>query len=212
MTTIHCTEIRCLRVRLHSLQPRGVMQTLSFYGKVRARSPQMHLFREQVHRRLRFLRRLEFINIVLLPGVLVFVCWDSGESWAVRLPALTVVALLLLQGAFYWQAKCRALASGLSSLPIAQALIFEFLKLSDQALLAVLVVYIGVMIAVRSSDPGDLAWGIVLTVFSVLEFVNYFHWQLTHDQASDIRYLFRWRRLRESPLASDLRRVRERLA
>lgn len=172
----------------------------------------MHLPRQRVHRRLRLLRKLEFINVVLIPGVLVLGWWDWSESWLARFPALLAVVIFLLQGSFYWQMKNQALASKLRNLPSARVRIFEALKLFDQVLLVLLFVNIAVLQLAGWSNPGDLAWGTGLTICAALEYVNYFHWQLTHDQVSDVRYLFRWRRLRESPLASDLRRARERAA
>ncbi len=168
----------------------------------------MRSSRMYIRRRLRSLRSLELINVVLVPGALLLLWRGSAESWVARLPALAAVAFLLVQGGLYWQAKGTAVAGGSRFLPAEIRRIYKALKGLNQVLLTLLAVYLGVLLLSGWSDRGDLAWGVGLTVFAVLEYVNYFHWQLSHDQTSDLRYLLRWRRLRESPLASDLQRGR----
>lgn len=49
-----------------------------------------------------------------------------------------------------------------------------------------------------------MAWFFAFAVFATLEYVNYYRVQLMHDTANDLQYLKRYRRLRRSPLASDL--------
>ena len=168
----------------------------------------MRYSRVDVLRRLRRLQRLEFFNVALVPGALLLWWANSADGWIARLPALAVVVLFLIHGASYWKEKASALAAGSRSISVRAAQKFEFSKLLDRGLLALLFVYLGMLMLLQKSDAGDLAWGGALFVFAVLEYVNYFHWQLTHDQVSDVRYLLRWRRLRESSLATDLRRFR----
>lgn len=50
----------------------------------------------------------------------------------------------------------------------------------------------------------DGVLGASLLVLAVLEHVNYFHVQLMHDTRSDLRRLWRSKRLRKSHLARDL--------
>jgi len=48
----------------------------------------------------------------------------------------------------------------------------------------------------------DMSGG--LTLLAVLEYVNYFHWQISYDSPSEIRYLLRHRRLKRATLVRDL--------
>jgi len=43
----------------------------------------------------------------------------------------------------------------------------------------------------------------------VLEHINYYYFQLSHDNMNDIRYLLEHRKIRRSPLYVDMQRVQK---
>lgn len=52
-------------------------------------------------------------------------------------------------------------------------------------------------------------WANLLFLFAILEHINYFYYQLSHDNKQDIEYLLRHKKLRTSSLATDLARTKE---
>ncbi|MGL6101949.1 MAG: general stress protein, partial [Exiguobacterium acetylicum] len=50
---------------------------------------------------------------------------------------------------------------------------------------------------------------LLLYVFAILEYINYFHIQLMYDNRSDVQYLIQNRRLKRSALNKDMQRLRK---
>ncbi|MEQ4725683.1 hypothetical protein [Nonomuraea sp. B19D2] len=156
-----------------------------------------HRSRAWAERRLRSLAWLELLNIPLQAvvwfGVVGFPV-TAGNS-----VGFTLFALLLLEGAGYWSAKLRQLATRNRSLPGAG--VFVVARRGNVAVLVAGLLFIVWTVVV---DPGAGSWpGLGFGLFAVLEHVNYFHVQLMYDTAEDLRYL-RSRGLRRAHLARDL--------
>ncbi|ELR68208.1 hypothetical protein C900_00623 [Fulvivirga imtechensis AK7] len=49
-----------------------------------------------------------------------------------------------------------------------------------------------------------LFWGVLANVFTILEYINYYHTQLMMDNKYDIEYLIRNKKLKRASLAKDL--------
>lgn len=153
----------------------------------------------KVRRRVRSLAVLEAVNIPL-----------QGVAWfgligvpftAANLVGFGLFILLLAQGAAYWGAKLRQLRAHAGHLGGGRA--FRAARAIDPVLLAVGVAFCAYA---ASREPGWASWpGLGFALFAVLEYINYFHVQLSHDNAADLRRLFRVG-LRRSHLARDLRR------
>ncbi|MEV4185165.1 hypothetical protein AB0J28_27455 [Streptosporangium canum] len=156
-----------------------------------------HRSRPWVQRRLRSLVWLESLNIPLQAvvwfGVVGFPV-TAGNS-----VGFALFALLLLEGAGYWSAKLRQIATRDRSLPGAGA--FVVARRGNVAVLAAGLLFIVWAVVI---DPGAGSWpGLGFGLFAVLEHVNYFHVQLMYDTVEDLRYL-RSRGLRRAHLARDL--------
>ncbi|MER5419055.1 hypothetical protein [Streptosporangium roseum] len=156
-----------------------------------------HRSRPWVQRRLRSLVWLELLNIPLQAvvwfGVVGFpVTVGNGVGFA-------LFALLLLEGAGYWSAKLRQIATRNRSLPGTGAFV-----VARRGNVVVLVAGLLFIVWAVVTDPGAGSWpGLGFGLFAVLEHVNYFHVQLMYDTAEDLRYL-RSRGLRRAHLARDL--------
>lgn len=154
-----------------------------------------------IHRRLRTLAVLEFGNIPLQAWL-----WFSQIGLPVSAPnavGFVLFAVLLVQGGAYWAAKLRQVR--LRAEAPAGLVVYRWLRLVNVPVLAAGAAYTGHAVTV---DPGRAAVpGMVFLVVAVLEYVNYFHVQLMHDNRADVRRL---RRLgfRKSHLARDLTRRR----
>lgn len=160
-----------------------------------------HHLPERVRRRLRSLALLELFNIPLQAAIWFGVLGLPLSS--ANLAGYAAFALLLVQGAAYWIAKLRELTSGAPALPGAGA--FAVMSRANPAVLFAVVLFTGWS---TFDAPGAATFlGLGFALFAVLEHVNYFHTQLSYDNAADLRRLAS-RGLRRAHLAVDLDRHR----
>ncbi|WP_433701542.1 hypothetical protein [Nocardiopsis sp. CA-288880] len=156
-------------------------------------------------RRLRHTALLEHVNIVLIAAVTLGVLGMPASP--ANLAGLGLVALLLLEGGAYWWLKVHQLR--VRAPRPAGIGVFRTLGRLNLALFALGGAVIAGALATGASGahvwPGAALWG-----FAVLEHVNYFHLQLSHQCRADLARLRRTRRLHPSPLARDLRGHRAR--
>ncbi|MEU0571987.1 hypothetical protein ABZ297_42220 [Nonomuraea sp. NPDC005983] len=155
-----------------------------------------------VTRRVRNLAVLEFVNIPIISLALI------GRLGMPLTPAnltgLLLVLVLLAEGGAYWWLKLAQLTSR-SAVPAGIG-VYRVLARVNLALLAGGAVVIGAGL-VRSGFGTQVWPGLALWVFAVLEYVNYFHLQLMHDNRADLSRLARTGRLHRSHLARDLARA-----
>lgn len=164
-----------------------------------------HSGKRRLVNRLRSLRTLEAFNVVWVPASLAYLWRTMGaEGWLLRSGAVAIVAYILVQGAIYWQMKLNAVIRGERGLPGYFPALFNFFRRSNLWLFIAYGILVAVVIARGALDSRDLAWGIGLYGFAILEHVNYYAYQLMHDSRNDRRYLARHRRLRRAALRDDL--------
>ncbi|WP_017594942.1 hypothetical protein [Nocardiopsis potens] len=157
-------------------------------------------------RRIRGLAVAEPLCIPVFAAVALL--WEMPFSTA-NTVGLGLLFLVLAEGGAYWWAKRRQLVRGL---PLPPGMpVFAVLKRVNLALLAAGAAAIAA--APLLGDTGTRFWpGVLLWLFAVVEQVNYFHVQLSHDNRADLARLLRTRRLHRSHLARDLDRARRRPA
>lgn len=144
----------------------------------------------------------------MLAGVFLW-SWSTSEGdvgWALRLAALFPLYYVLGQGSLYWHLKLRSMSER-APLPAWFAALFRFFKWSNAFALGAPLAFLVVAAYLGGASGSDIAWSAGLLMFATLEFVNYYAWQLMHDNANDLAYLWKYRRLRRAPLAEDLRRA-----
>ncbi|MGC4791050.1 hypothetical protein ACLQ22_24870 [Micromonospora sp. DT178] len=167
--------------------------------------PRTHLpagpTREAARRRLRSLAGWELLNVPLQAWV-----WFQLVGLpptAANLAGFGAFAALLVVGTAYWALKLRQLRRGEPRLPGRRH--FVTARAALPFLLATVIAACAVA-AVRT--PGVRAYpGLAFGLFAVLEYVNYFHVQLMHDNRADLRRLVTVG-FRRSHLARDLRATR----
>lgn len=158
-------------------------------------------------RRLRHLALLEHVNIVLIAAVALGALGMPASP--ANLAGLGLVALLLLEGGAYWWLKVHQLATR-APRPRGMGL---FRALGRLNLVLFAVGGAVVAFAPATGANGAHLWpGVGLWGFAVLEHVNYFHVQLSHQTRADLARLRRTRRLHPSALSRDLHRRRPRPA
>lgn len=159
-------------------------------------------------RRLKYLRDGEIAGGALLAGVFCWL-WATSEGdvgWALRLAALFPLCYVLGQGSLYWHLKLRSV-SRRAPLPAWFYARFRFFERSNALALGVPLAALAVAAYLGRASGADLAWSAGLLAFASLEHVNYYQRQLMHDDANDLAYLWKHRRLRRASLAEDLRRA-----
>lgn len=156
--------------------------------------------------RLKYLRSREALAAVLLPAVIVW-RWSNTESeiaWTLRLAALAMLALILVQGTLYWHLKTRSLENQ-APLPPYFRRLFSAFKWANLAGIS------GIFAALQLTDRGslsdaDVGWTLGLLAGAMLEQVNYFYYQLMYDTRAAFAYVARNKRLRKAALAVDMER------
>ncbi|PDP88736.1 hypothetical protein CQJ94_03045 [Glycomyces fuscus] len=150
---------------------------------------------------LRNLAVLELVNIPLF-AVVLFLLLGVPASPA-NLVGSALFALLLAEGSAYWWVKVRQLRTR-ARRPAGMAL---FRALGRANVLLFLAGGAVVAAALVGGAPWAGVWpGLGLWLFALLEHVNYFHVQLSHQTRADLARLVRTRRLHRSHLARDLAR------
>jgi hypothetical protein len=158
--------------------------------------------RRSMARRMRTAAVLEAFNAGWL-ALLIFGVAGAPLSVA-NLVGYGVLAVLLLEAAAYWTLKHRQLRSHARCPPGLAG--FRVLRPANVSLLAAALVVI-VIATIR--QPGADTWpGAGFWLFGLVEHVNYFHVQLSHQTRADLRRLVRTRRFRRAHLATDLARCR----
>lgn len=161
--------------------------------------------REKLNKRLRSLRNLELFNIFFLPACMCLVFSVKGTIH--RQPyvvSMLNICFILAQSVLYWHLKLQSIRQHETALPAYAYRVFSFFKRANLLILAVYPVLF-VLSQVTSSVGFQVTiWSHLLYVFSMLEYVNYYHYQLSHDNLKDVRYLIRHKKIRRSPLWTDM--------
>lgn len=159
-------------------------------------------------KRLTQLRNLELFNIFFLPICLLIVLKSRAiNNWQPYAYSMFIICFILAQGVYYWHLKIREVKK-ISELPSHFFMTFTNLKILN-FLLILLFPILGVIAKVISEFQFQISiWSMILFVFAILEFINYYYIQLSHDSKNDLQYLFRHKRLRQSMLYKDLRELK----
>lgn len=152
-----------------------------------------------------YLRNAEAFCSLALPALFCFDWRKSGDpvAWGMRGAALALVSYIVLQGVLYWHLKLQSVVQRQPLPPYFQPL-FRFFQYSN----VVLIIAVAALIAASygsNASAADLAWSCGLLGFTVLEQINYYHYQLMYDTRAAFAYLGRNRRLRKAALGQDLK-------
>ena len=160
--------------------------------------------RARLRRRLLYLWTFEAFNgLVWFPLIYVYVGRWGRLGW-VSLAAQVVVSVMLVIGAAYWFLKWRAVRRGerLGGPRVRQ--VFHAAKWLYRALLVLLAALLAVRVAQGGASAAEMIVGGLLSLLAALEYVNYFHWQLSYDTPREIRYVLLHRRLKRATMVRDL--------
>jgi len=119
---------------------------------------------------------------------------------------------LLIQGAWYWYSKWRRLKKeGTSNTPKLVVRRLRHCRVINIILIVLTTCTFGIdWMRFQSELPvSGTQLALLVYVFAILEYINYFHIQLMYDNRSDVQYLIRNRRLKRSALNKDMQRLRK---
>ena len=165
------------------------------------------MIRQNIIRRLLYLRNWEFINIFFLPACLYSALTSlKVQDWQPYVYGMFVICSILAQGVFYWHLKLQVVRKKETALPVYFNRLFSLFKWTIVVLLSIYPVLvicgpITSFIIFRVS-----VWSNAIFLFAILEYINYYHYQLSHDNLNDIRFLMKHKKLRRSPLNVDLQK------
>ena len=121
-----------------------------------------------------------------------------------------LLEFLLVQGSVYWHTKWKRLKKeNISVTPIRLVKRLKNLKKWNIGLMIVLPFMFGFdFFKWHPSLPlGGLYLSGFIYIFAILEYINYFHIQLSYDNLSDIKYLMKSKRLKQACLSKDFERI-----
>ncbi len=168
--------------------------------------------RKNIINRLLYLRNWEFTNIFLLPFCLYITLASlKVQNWQPYAFGIFIICVILIQGTFYWHLKLRAILQNETTLPPYFSQTFSIFKRTNVILLSIYTVLIIVSQTKSFINFQVTVWSNAVFLFAILEHINYYHYQLSHDNLNDIRYLIRHKKIRRSPLSIDLQKDKERV-
>lgn len=170
--------------------------------------------RKHVERRLSYLytgESVAVISFIILSFLLNRVypqlqLYSLASFWL----SFLFLELLLVQGSVYWYSKWRRLKSEHTSVtPI--RMVQRFQKVQKWNIVLIIVppfMFVIDFFRLYPSLPiGGLSISGFIYIFAILEYINYFHIQLSYDNSSDIKYLLKSKRLKQACLSKDFERV-----
>lgn len=119
---------------------------------------------------------------------------------------LVLCIFILYQGQHYWKLKLMKL-TGKPFDQITNLAFFRKSKRVNMALIGSIPLVFALQLYLNGwtvESEKWLLWGVVANVFGVLEHFNYYNRQLMIDNASDLSYVLRNKRLKVASLAKDL--------
>jgi hypothetical protein len=155
--------------------------------------------------RFLYLRNREAFAAVVL-SILIPLDWINRSSdimWELRVPALFLFGVILLEGTLYWHLKLRSLEER-TPLPAGFSTLFTVFKWFNAGGIAVV---LAATVWLRDDATSqDIGWTLILLAAAGLEQINYFYYQLMYDTRAAFDYLRRNKRLRRAALGLDIER------
>ena len=121
-----------------------------------------------------------------------------------------LLEFLLVQGSVYWHSKWKRLKNeNISVTPVRIVKRLKKLKKWNMGLMIVSpFMFVFDLFKWYPSLPlGGLYLSGFIYIFAILEYINYFHIQLSYDNLSDIKYLLKSKRLKQACLSKDFERI-----
>lgn len=132
--------------------------------------------------------------------------YSLTSFWA----SFLLLEILLLQGSVYWYSKLKRLRIEHTSVtPTRVVQQFKSLrKLNLGLIIAPIMMFIIDFIKWYPALPlAGLIFVGCIYIFAILEYINYFHVQLSYDNSSDLKYLLKTKKLKQACISRDFERI-----
>ena len=121
-----------------------------------------------------------------------------------------LLEFILLQGTIYWYKKWNRLRKENTPItPIQTVKQLRRFKKINIILIAISILAFAIDFSKWHPSLPVLGLSIAgfICIFAVLEYINYFHIQLSYDNISDIKYLLKTKRLKQACISKDFKRL-----
>ncbi|KGR76165.1 hypothetical protein [Ureibacillus sinduriensis] len=167
-----------------------------------------------LERRLSYLYSGEFSSVIIFVFVSYIVnaafpelqLYSLYSFWA----AFFLLEWLLIQGTIYWYAKLKRLRKeNISTTPTKIVRLLQRFKVMNVFIIfTVVIAFIFDVIQWYPSLPvGGLVTVLLIYVFAILEYINYFYIQLSYNSIYDIKRILKNRKWKTSSLKKDMKRL-----
>jgi hypothetical protein len=172
--------------------------------------------RKRIEKRFAYLYTGELAAVICF----IIVSWLWNEAYPqYRIYSLAsfwlsfiFLEFLLVQGSMYWFSKWKQLKK--ENTPVTPIkVVLRMKKLQKMNIVLIIVTPFVFVLDIFRWYPLLPAEGLTLSafvfIFAILEYINYFHIQLSYDNQSDIQYLFRHKKLKRASLSKDFERLKK---
>lgn len=158
-------------------------------------------------KRLKWYYPMEMLHaFITFPLIAVYLIFTQPFSEILFLfYGLALCIFILYQGQLYWKLKLYTL-TGRTFNRNKNLTFFRNSKRSNLVMIALipLVFVIQLYLNNWTLNSNLMLWAIIANVFGVLEHINYYNRQLMVDNASDLKYILKNKKLKTASLAKDL--------
>ncbi|MGG3805434.1 general stress protein [Metabacillus fastidiosus] len=122
-----------------------------------------------------------------------------------------LLEFLLVQGSIYWYSKWNRLRK--ENISVTPVRVVQWLvRIKRWNIWLIIVIPVSFIIDFFTYYPsfptGGLSIAGFIYIFAILEYINYFHIQLSYDNPADIKYLLKHKRLKQACLSKDFERIK----
>ncbi|OZI10469.1 general stress protein [Bacillaceae bacterium SAS-127] len=169
--------------------------------------------KRNIEKRLSYLYTGESFAVVMFVVVSYFInfayptlhLYSLYSFWA----SFLLLEFLLLQGSVYWYVKLKRLKTKNTS--VTPIWLVQWLKKLQKVNIGLMIaggiLFVVDVLTWHPSLPTGLFVAGFIYVFACLEYINYYHIQLSYDNLSDIRYLLKSKRLKQACMSKDFKRI-----
>lgn len=158
-------------------------------------------------KRLSWYYPTELFNVFLFTGIMIWLLINFPFLEILSLLyGLLIMTVILFQGQYYWRVKLKNLQGKSINQDVTLAY-FRISKKFNLVLIALIPFALFIELYLNSwviSNSILYGWAIFANIFGILEYINYYHYQLMYDNVHDLKYLQINKKLKIASLKKDL--------
>jgi hypothetical protein len=170
--------------------------------------------RKKLEKRLSYLYSGELLSIIgfILTSFIINKAYPHLKLYSLFSFWISFFLLefILLQGSLYWYVKLKRLKEENTSVtPTHIILRLKYLKKWNIGLIVISPCLFIIDLLVQDPPiPGGLFIASFIYIIAIIEYINYFHIQLSYDNVSDIKFLIKSKKFKKATLAKEFERIK----